>query len=101
MKSTEKELLLINKQGGYIQSDVDDVSKQLIKNGCVLKSIYEVSSNFKIRVQNKWVAASDEDLINIFNRFEKQGEQIRLYREVFQNFVIIHRKIVFVSLAAP
>ena len=101
MKETKKEMLLINKLGGYIQNEVDETSMELIKNGCQIKSIYEVSSKFKIKIEDKWVPASDEDLIKIFSDFEKQGEQIRLAKEVYQNMVIIDRKIVFVSLADP
>lgn len=101
MKETKKEMLLINKLGGYIQNEVDETSMALIKNGCQIKSIYEVSSKFKIKIEDKWVPASDEDLIKIFSDFEKQGEQIRLAKEVYQNMVIIDRKIVFVSLADP
>ena len=101
MKETKKEMLLINKLGGYIQNEVDETSMELIKNGCQIKSIYEVSSKFKIKIKDKWVPASDEDLIKIFSDFEKQGEQIRLAKEVYQNMVIIDRKIVFVSLADP
>ncbi len=101
MKETKKELLLINKLGGYIQNDLDMSSKELIKKGCVLKSIYELSSNFKIKLENQWVPASNTDLIDIFSKFEEQGEQIRLSGEVFQNMVIFDRKIVFISLADP
>jgi hypothetical protein len=60
-----------------------------------------VSENFKIKVQNKWVQASSKDLIELFSKFEKQGEQVRVAKEVFQNMIIIDRKIVFVSLADP
>lgn len=101
MNSTKKELLLINKLGGYIQADVDENSKELIKRGCKLKSIYEVSGNFKIRLENRWVDATNDDLIRIFSNFEEMGEQVRLSNEVFQNMVIIDRKIVFASLADP
>jgi sugar-specific transcriptional regulator TrmB len=101
MNDTKKELLLINKLGGYIQSDIDENTKQLIKRGCKLKSIYEVSGNFKIKMENRWIDASNEDLIKIFSNFESIGEQVRLSKEVHQNMVIIDRKIVFVSLADP
>ncbi len=101
MKETKNEMLLINKLGGYIQSDIDELTSRLIKKGVVIRSIYEVSSNFKIRVENKWIPASENDLINIFSKFEKLGEQIRLAGEVFQNMIIFDRKIVYVSLADP
>ena len=101
MNGAKKEMLLINKLGGYIQTDIDKNTKELIKKGCKLKSIYEVSGNFKIRVENQWIEASDGDLLEVFSRFESIGEQVRLSREVHQNMIIIDRKIVFVSLADP
>ena len=101
MRGTEKELLLMNKLGGYVQGEVDESTIELIKKGCVLKSIYEVSGQFKIKLQDKWIPANEDDLIKIFSGFEKQGEQVRLSKEVFQNMVIIDRKIVFTSLADP
>lgn len=101
MKDTKKELLLINKLGGYIQEDVDDTTRDLVKKNCSIRSIYEVSTNFKIRMDNLWIAASDDELLRIFSNFEKQGEQVRLAKEVFQNMIIIDRKIVFISLADP
>ncbi len=101
MKETKKEMLLVNKLGGYIQSEVDETSKNLVERGCVLRSIYEVSKKFKIKVNDEWVPAGEGDLLRIFSDFEKQGEQVRLASEVFQNMVIFDRKIVFVSLADP
>ena len=101
MKNTKKEMLLINKLGGYTQSDVDEITKELIREGVILKSIYEVSPNFKIKMEDKWVTANTDELITLFTNFEKQGEQVRLAKEVFQNMIIFDRKIVFVSLADP
>lgn len=101
MKNAQKEMLLINKLGGYVQGDVDETSRELIKRGGVIRSIYEVSKKFKIRVDNKWMPASEKDLINVFNTFVMQGEQVRLAKEVYQNMVIFDRKIVFISLADP
>jgi sugar-specific transcriptional regulator TrmB len=101
MKVTTKEMLLINKLGGYIQNEVDETTKDLVKKGCTLKSIYEVSNKFRIKLNDEWVPASEDDLIKIFGGFESQGEQVRLAKEVFQNMVIFDRKIVFISLADP
>jgi sugar-specific transcriptional regulator TrmB len=101
MKGVKKEMLLINKLGGYIQSDIDATAKELLRKGCTLKSIYEPSSNFKIKLEGRWVPASNKDLVEIFSKFEEHGEQIRLSSEVYQNMIIFDRKIVFISLADP
>jgi sugar-specific transcriptional regulator TrmB len=101
MKGTQKEMLLINKLGGYMQNEVDETSLEIINRGCTIRSIYEFSKNLKVKTENKWIQVSELDLIKIFAKFVEQGEQIRLAKEVFQNMLIIDRKIVFASLTNP
>ena len=97
-KSTNEEMLLMNRLEGHVSKDLDVVSKMLINKGGKVKSIYEASLNFKFEKEGKWVNVTKDDLIQLCETFEKEGEQIRLAEKVPQRIAIFDRKIVFTSL---
>jgi len=101
LQSTEKEMLLINKLEGRISDEINEVGKNLSKSGGLVKSIYEASLNFKIKIKDEWENVTPERLIKLCRGFEEQGEQVRLSESVFQNMAIFDRKVVFVSLVDP
>lgn len=98
LKSAKKEMLLMNKLEGRISDEVEDAGIELIKNGGVVKSIYEASYNFKIKVGNEWQNVTPSGLVQLCKSFEKRGEQVKLSGKINQNMAIFDRKIVFISL---
>lgn len=98
MKDAKNEMLLMNKLEVHVSADLDEVSVNFVKAGGVIKSIYEASTNFKIEKDGKWVGISKNDLIKIWESFEKQGEKIKLAERVPQNMVIFDRQIVYLNL---
>lgn len=102
LKAAQKEVLLMIRLEGHVSPELDEASLEFYKRGGETRSIYEMSYNFKIQDKDdKWISGGEEDLINIFESFMKQGEQIRLAKHVFQNMVIFDRKIVYISLVDP
>jgi sugar-specific transcriptional regulator TrmB len=98
IQATEKEMLLMNRLEGRISEEINEVGKNLSRKGGSVKSIYEASLNFKIKIKNEWKDVTTEGLIKLCRGFEQQGEQVRLSENIFQNMAIFDRKVVFVSL---
>jgi len=98
LQATEKEMLLMNKLEGRISEEINEVGKNLCSSGGEVKSIYEASLNFKIKIKDEWKNVTPEGLIKLCKGFEEQGEQVRLSENVFQDMAIFDRKVVFVSL---
>jgi sugar-specific transcriptional regulator TrmB len=98
IKSSSKGILFMNRFKGNVSADLDDESKKFFKRGGYVKSIYEISTDFKIKVNNKWQNVSKADLIKLCEEFAKHGEQIRFLDEVPQIMGVFDEKIVFISL---
>jgi sugar-specific transcriptional regulator TrmB len=98
IKNSNKAILIMNRLEGYVSAELDDITKQFYKRGGEFKSIYESSSNFKIKINNKWQNVTHESLIKICEDFIKQGEQIKLIDKVPQFVAIFDEKIVYFRL---
>jgi sugar-specific transcriptional regulator TrmB len=98
LKSSKDEMLLMNRLEGHVSKDLDVATKMFFKKGGKIRSIYEASLNFKFEIEGKWVQVTQSDLIELCEKFQKEGEQIRLADKVPQNMAIFDRKIVFISL---
>jgi len=83
-EASTKELLLMNKL---------EVS--------TIKTIYEVSENFRINEGGKWVVVGAEKLIDILKETEGEGGEVKLTKKVYQNMAIFDRKVVYISLVDP
>ena len=70
----------------------------MLKKGGVIKSIYEVNSNFKIKKNERWIDCTDKELMNVFKKFESYGEQLRLIKTKIPNLVIFDRETVFLNI---
>ena len=101
LKETKKEMLLMIRLESNISSKIDEASMDLYKRGGEIRSIYEASYNFRIKIEDKWRNVTPEGLIEICEDFMKQGEKIKLADKILQNMAIFDRKIVFVSLVDP
>jgi predicted transcriptional regulator len=100
-QNSEKELLLMNKLEGHVDSAVDEFSVQFIKNGGIIKTLYEASYDFKIKVNNVWKAITPEELPEFIGEMSVDGGEVRLADRVNQNIAIFDRKVVYISLVDP
>ena len=91
-------MLLMNRLEGHVSKDLDVVSRMFFKKGGKIRSIYEASLEFKFEKDGKWVNVTQSDLTDLCEKFQKEGEQIRLADKVPQNMAIFDRKVVFISL---
>ena len=91
-------MLLMNRLEGHVSEDLDVTTRMFFKKGGKIRSIYEASLNFKFEKEGKWIDVTQSDLIELCERFEKEGEQIRLAEKVPQNMAIFDRRIVFTNL---
>jgi sugar-specific transcriptional regulator TrmB len=100
-KSAEKEALLMTKLEGFVDSSVDEITLRFLSGGGTLKTLYEASENFKIRVDNKWKQITRNELPDFCQTLVAEGEQIKLADKIYQNMLVVDRKIVFISLVDP
>ena len=98
VRSSKKAILLMNRLEGNVATELDRESKKFHRKGGVVKSIYEASDNFRIKINNKWKNVTKESLIKLCEAFEKQGEQVRLRSRVPQIMAVFDEKTVFFSL---
>ena len=98
LKESSKEILITNRLEGRIFEEQNEEVVKFFERGGVIKSIYEVSTNFKIKIDDKWVNTDKRGLVDLCESFEKQGVQIRLVNEMPQNFTIFDGTTVFLNL---
>ena len=99
LRESKEEILVTNRiEGGRVSQEQSEEVKNFLEGGGILKTIYEINTNFKIKVDNKWVNVDMNGLVNLCETFEKQGEKIKLLKNVPQNFTVFDGKIVFVNL---
>ena len=100
-EASSKELLLMNKLEVMADTSIDEFTADFVKNGGTIKTIYEVSENFRINEGGKWVVVGAEKLIDILKETEGEGGEVKLTKKVYQNMAIFDRKIVYISLVDP
>jgi sugar-specific transcriptional regulator TrmB len=98
IKNAKKEILLMIRMEIHISEEIDMTAANFIKNGGVIKSIYELSDNFKIKKNDRWVECSNEDLYKVFSKFESYGEQLKLSKTKIPNMAIFDRETVFLNV---
>lgn len=98
VKNSKKGILVMSRFKGYVSPGLDSESKKLRNRGGYIKSIYENSTGFKLKINDKWQNVSKEDLIKLCEGFVKQGEEVRMLREVPQIISVFDESIVYISL---
>ncbi len=98
VKKSNKGFLLMNRFVGYVSDKLDKESKDLHKRGGYIRSIYENSTNFKLKINDKWQNVTKEDLIHLCEDFVRQGEDIRFLNEIPQILAVFDERIVYISL---
>ncbi|MBS1515047.1 MAG: hypothetical protein JSS63_08440 [Bacteroidetes bacterium] len=97
-KNAKSEVLFMVKLEHAVLGEVDETAKKFIAGGGVIKSIYQVSENFRIKKEGKWSKGTKEDLIKSCEVFESYGEILRLSSGAVPNMTIFDREIVFLNI---
>lgn len=100
-KSAKSEVLLMTKLESYVDTTIDDTTMEFLNGGGVLKTLYEASNNFKVKVDGLWTQISKEELPDFCSSLVAEGEELKLTDNIYQNMLIADRKIVFISLVDP
>jgi sugar-specific transcriptional regulator TrmB len=98
IKNSKKEILLFIRMEMHISDEIDETAANFIKKGGTIKSIYEINGNFKIKKNGRWIDCTDEDLKNVFTKFESYGEKLKLIKSKIPNMVIFDRETVFLNI---
>lgn len=80
-ESSSKELLLMNKLEVMADTSIDEFTKNFITGGGVIKTIYEISENFRINEGGKWVVVGVQKLIDILNEMKGEGGEVKLTKK--------------------
>lgn len=99
LKNAKKEIFFMIRPEIFLSDEIDDVASAFYKKGGIIKSVYEAGDNYKIKKENKWVKASKSDFIKILEKFEKNGEQIRISEEGLPTMTIFDRELVYLNVA--
>jgi hypothetical protein len=97
-KNAKKEVLFIIRLEGFISEEIDKTAKDFVKRGGVIRSIYEASASFKIKVKDQWITGTSDDLIKICKSYQSYGEEVRLSRSQLINMTIFDRQTVFTNV---
>ncbi len=98
IKNAKREILFMARLELYISDSVDETAAKFINKGGVIKSVYEIGDNFKVKKDDKWIIGTTSDLKKIFSKFEDYGEQVRLSKTKITNMTIIDREVVFLNV---
>jgi len=97
-KQAKQEVLFMIRLEGYISEEIDETAKHFINKGGTIKSIYEASSTFKIKVDDQWVNGTVGDLLKICRSYESYGENIRISTKQLLNITIFDKETVFTNI---
>jgi sugar-specific transcriptional regulator TrmB len=98
LKNAKKEVLFMVKLEHVVMNEVDATAKKFMKNGGVIKSLYQVSDNFRIKKDDKWSKGTISDLIKSCELYQKSGEILRLSKSLVPNMTIFDRELVFLNI---
>jgi len=99
IRDSKKEILVTNRiEGGRVSEKQNADVAKFLKRGGLVKTIYEINTNFKVKIKNKWIDVDMNSLVKLCETFEKQGEKVRLAENIPQNYTIFDNKVVFINL---
>jgi sugar-specific transcriptional regulator TrmB len=98
LTKAKKEVLFMVKLEHVVMNELDATAKKFMKSGGVIKSLYQVSDNFRIKKDDKWSKGTISDLIKSCEFYEKSGEILRLSKNPVPNMTIFDREIVFLNI---
>ena len=98
LKESKKEILTTNRLESRVNLEQDEEVTKFYKRGGIIRSIYEISTDFKVKIKGKWVDVDLPGLVETCETFEKNGEKVKLINRIPQNFTVFDSKAVFINL---
>lgn len=99
-KQAKKEIFFMIRLEGQVTDEMDEMALKFFEKGGVVKSIYEASLKFKI-IKNDNNFKSEvtlDDLIELCENYEKNGENVKISTMEIPNMTIFDREIVFINI---
>ncbi len=97
----KKEILFMVRLEHALLDELDESAKKFLKNGGVIKSIYEIGDEFKIQknIANQvFTKAGLPEILSSIEKFEKGGELPKVCEMQLSNTTIIDREIVYMNI---
>lgn len=94
----KSEVLFMVRLEYLISDELDSAAKRFIKNGGVIKSIYEIGSEFRVQKDNHSVKEGLENILRAIEKYEKGGEHPRVCEMQLSNTTIIDKEIVYMNI---
>lgn len=82
-----------------VSDELEDYAKRFLKNGGVIKSIYEIGEEFRVQKNNVSKKMNVKEIVKSLENFERQGEKIKVSEMQLSNTTIIDREIVYMNIA--
>ncbi len=98
LKESNEEVLMTNRLEGRVFDELNEEVLKFFNKGGIIKTLYEISADFKLKINDKWEDVDLNSLVNICETFEKQGEQVKLVKKIPQNFTVFDSKVVFINI---
>jgi len=98
VENAKHEILGMNRIRGIVTDELKSSAEELISSGGVIKYIYKISLDFKIKKGGTLLQATKADLINLCESFEKNGEQVRLTNMDIPNAAIFDGETAYINV---
>ncbi len=97
-KKAKSEVLFMVRLEYQLLDELDESAKAFLKKGGVIKSIYEIGSEFSIQKNNVSKKSDLSFVLDTLEKFEKAGEQPRVSEMQLSNTTIIDKEIVYMNI---
>ncbi len=102
-KEAKNEILLMVRleNDGMLSDSADQMISSFIKKGGIYKCIYQPSEFLKLVQGDKLISMSFKESLEIFKKYQKNGEQIRFNTDNISNVAIFDRYTVYFNIFEP
>lgn len=98
LKKSRLEVLGMYRLKWLVSDDLNEDAIRIVKGGGVVKTIYQVSPDFKIVKGGKAEAGSAEELIKVCESFRRNGEDVRLSEVKIPNITVFDKENIFINM---
>jgi sugar-specific transcriptional regulator TrmB len=98
LKNSKLEVLGMYRLKWLVSDDLNEDAIRIVKGGGVVKTIYQVSPDFKIIKGGKPEAGSAAELIKVCETFRKNGEDVRLSDVKIPNITVFDKENIFINM---
>jgi len=98
LKSARKEILFMIRVEMVLSDEIDQIAKKFLNGGGIIKSVYEIVPDFKIKQNGKWQKYGEKEIVSILKKYVKYGEQVRVTDNKVPNMTVFDREVVFLNI---